>query len=500
MTIEIVIVLLLLLGAVVLFALERYPVDLVALLVLGVLLLSGIVTPEEGVSGFSNSATVTVGAMFILSAGLFKTGVVNYLGAVVGRLFQYNFWLALITVMIAVGFFSAFINNTPVVAIFIPLLLGVAQQLKVRPSRLLMPLSFASMFGGVCTLIGTSTNILVSSIAERHGQPPFRMFEFAPLGIVMFVVGTLYMLTVGMRLVPDRRGSGELTQTFGMGDYLTEIILLPEAKSVGQPLSQAPLVQEVDVEVLAVYRAGRQVSLPPPDLVLEAGDLLRVRGDVEKIRKLQERLGVQLRSEKHWHEQAGEVEEMTLVEAVIAPNSPLTGRTLKQLRFRDMFGAVALAIRHRGRLMRGHLENTRLSAGDVLLLQVKQDHLDYLKQDRAFVIVSEVGLPEYRQRKMLPALIIIVGVVLLAALNVMPILVSAIVGGVLLILTGCLDVADIYKSIEWKVIFCWRGCCRWGWRWRKQALLCCFPKVSSHWLVRGDRLPWSRPFICLHRC
>lgn len=457
MTFEIVVVLALLVVAVVLFATERYPVDLVALIVLATLLLSRIVTPEEGVSGFSNSATVTVGAMFLLSAGLFKTGVVNYLGTVIGQLFKYNFWLALLTVMIAVGIFSAFINNTPVVAIFIPLLLGLAQQIKVSPSRLLMPISFASMFGGVCTLIGTSTNILVSSIAERHGQPAFRMFEFAPLGLVMFAAGTLYMLTIGMRLIPDRRSSGEQSRTFGMGEYLTEIILLPEAKSVGQPLASSPLVREVDVEIVEINRHGRMLAPPPPDTPLRAGDILLVRGDVEKVRQLQERLGIQLRSEKQWREEPGESEDTALVEAVIAPNSTLTGKTLKELRFRDVFGAVALAIRHRGKLTRRRLANARLSAGDVLLIQVKRDHLDQLKLDRAFVIVSEVGLPEYRKRKMIPALIIIIGVVLAAALNLTPILVSAIAGGVLLILTGCLDLADVYKSIEWKVIFLLAG-------------------------------------------
>jgi di/tricarboxylate transporter len=457
MTVEIAVVLALLVIAVVMFATEKFPVDLVALIIMALLLLSGIITPEEGVSGFSNSATVTVGAMFILSAGLFKTGVVNYLGSIIGRLFKYNFLLALVAVMVAVGVFSAFINNTPVVAIFVPLLLGIAREIKASPSKMLMPISFASMFGGVCTLIGTSTNILVSSIAERHGQQPFSMFEFAPLGLVMFAVGTLYMLTIGRRLIPDRRSSGELTQTFGMGEYLTEIVLLPEAKSVGKPLGNSPLVQEVDIEIIEVYREGRLLVLPPPETLLQAGDLLRVRCDVEKIRKLQERLGIRLRAEEHWPDEEGEAEETTLVEAVIAPNSTLAGKSLKQLRFRDVFGSVALAIRHRGTLMRGHLENIRLSAGDALLLKVKRDHLDQLKHDRAFVIVSEVGLPEYRKRKMIPALLIIFGVVLAAALNVTPILVSAIAGGVLLILTGCLDPADVYKAVEWKVIFLLAG-------------------------------------------
>ncbi len=457
MSFEIAFVLLLLVIAVVMFATEKFPVDLVALIVMALLLLSGIITPEEGVSGFSNSATVTVGAMFTLSAGLFKTGVVNYLGSIIGRLFKYNFLLALVAVMVAVGLFSAFINNTPVVAIFTPLLLGIAREIKASPSKMLMPVSFASMFGGVCTLIGTSTNILVSSIAERHGQRPFSMFEFAPLGVVMFAVGTVYMLTIGRRLIPDRRSSGEVTQTFGMGEYLAEIILLPEAKSVGKPLGNSPLVQEVELEIIEVYREGRLLTLPPPETLLQAGDLLRVRCDVEKIRKLQERLGIQLRAEGHWPDEEEEAKETTLVEAVIAPNSTLAGKSLKQSRFRDVFGAIALAIRHRGTLMREHLENIRLSAGDALLLKVKRDHLDQLKQDRAFVIVSEVGLPEYRKRKMIPALLVIFGVVLAATLNLTPILISAIAGSVLLILTGCLDPEDVYKAVEWKVIFLLAG-------------------------------------------
>ncbi|MGH2568812.1 MAG: sodium:proton antiporter, partial [Bacteroidota bacterium] len=238
MSLEMVLVLMLVVVAVVLFASERYPVDLVALMLMGTLLLSGIVTAEEGISGFSNTATVTVGAMFILSAALFKTGIVNAMGAWVVRMYKYNFWVALVFTMIVAGGLSAFINNTPVVAIFIPIMLGVARDMKLSASRLLMPLSFAAMFGGTCTLIGTSTNILVSTIAERYGQPAFTMFEFAPLGLIFFGAGTLYMLAVGVRLIPKRRADRDLTEEFGMGEYITEIILKPEAKSVGQTVAR----------------------------------------------------------------------------------------------------------------------------------------------------------------------------------------------------------------------------------------------------------------------
>ncbi len=181
--------------AVVLFTTEKLSVDVIAVVVMSTLLVTQIITPDEGISGFSNKATITVAAMFIISAALFKTGAVSYLGAITSKIFNKSYWLGLITVAISVGFFSAFINNTPVVAIFIPILLKVAKDIKVSPSKLLMPMSFASMFGGICTLIGTSTNILVSSIAEEAGIKGFTMFEFAPIGIILFVIGmALYAL------------------------------------------------------------------------------------------------------------------------------------------------------------------------------------------------------------------------------------------------------------------------------------------------------------------
>ena len=228
MSYEIIFVFAVLLLAVFLFVTEKLSVDLVALLVMALLLVSGVITPSQGLSGFSNTATITVAAMFIISAGLFKTGAVVYLGTFVNKIFKKSFWTAILIVMIMVGVLSAFINNTPVIAIFLPILLGVAKETHISASKILMPVSFASMFGGVCTLIGTSTNILVSSIAEKQGLPPFSMFEFAPLGLVMFAVGTTYMLLVGIKMIPERRGEGDLTATFALNEYLTEIVVLPD--------------------------------------------------------------------------------------------------------------------------------------------------------------------------------------------------------------------------------------------------------------------------------
>ncbi len=186
MTLEIAFVFLLVLATILLFIAEKFPVDLVALMVMASLLVSQIITPEEGISGFSNTATVTVAAMFVISAGLFKTGALKIIGLYLERIARHSYWVALIAMMLAVGIISAFVNNTATVAIFMPMLLNVAREAKVSPSKFLMPLSFASMFGGTCTLIGTSTNILVNSIAERDGIPSFGMFEFFP-AVIVFV-------------------------------------------------------------------------------------------------------------------------------------------------------------------------------------------------------------------------------------------------------------------------------------------------------------------------
>lgn len=453
MTLEIVLVLAILGAAVACFATERLPVDLVALLVLSALLVSGILAPEQAVSGFSNPATVTVAAMFVLSAGLARTGAVTLLGqrlAVVGRL---GLLPALIALMALIGTVSAFINNTAAVAIFLPIALGLARDMGISPSKLLMPLSFASMFGGVCTLIGTSTNILVSSIAAQHGQPPFAMFELAPLGLVLFAAGGLYLLTIGIRIIPDRRTGADLTQSYGMGDYLTEILVLPESPAVGRPLSESPLVRDLDMDVLEIHRGERRLATPGPETVLEAGDLLRVRCDVRKIVQAEKQEGIVLRPGMKWRSENPRSSETVLVEAVIAPGSDLEGKTLKEAGFRQVYGGTALALRHRGEVMRERLGTTRLRSGDVLLVEVRRDRIEALKRSADFVIVSELGLEEPRRGKLLVAVAIVAGVVAAATLDILPILGSAIVGGVLLVLTGCLTLAEAYQAIEWRVIF-----------------------------------------------
>lgn len=453
MTIDMIIVIAVVIGAAILFATEKLPVDLTAIVVMAVLLVSGIITPEEGISGFSNTATVTVAAMFVISAALNKTGAVLFVGEIVSKIFKINFWLGLIFTMVSVGVLSAFINNTPVIAVFIPVVLGLAATNKLSPGKILMPLSFASMFGGVCTLIGTSTNILVSSIAVQYNQEPFSMFEFSQLGLVFFVVGMLYMILFGVRMIKPNDVPADLTQKYSMGDYLTDIVLLPEAKSVGQRLIESALVKELEIDILDVVRDGRRLLRQTSEVVFEAGDMLRVRCDVKKIQELKDRVGVKLKSNLKLHDEDFQAEDLLLVESIIAPNSRLIGKTIKSSRFRNLYRANALALRHSGQLYHTEFINVSLKPGDALLLEVRKENLEDLKRDPDFVLVSGVDLPKYRKNKIIPALLIIAGVIATASLNILPIMISAIIGSVLLVFTKCISLEESYKAIEWNIVF-----------------------------------------------
>ena len=453
MTADMIIVIAIVIGAAILFATEKLPVDLTAILVMAVLLVSGIITPEEGISGFSNTATVTVAAMFVISAALNNTGAVLFVGELASKMFRYNFWLGIISAMIVVALLSAFINNTPVVAVFIPVVLKIASSNNLSPSKILMPISFASMFGGVCTLIGTSTNILVSSIAVQHGQAPFGMFEFTSLGVLFFGAGMVYMILFGVRMIKPNDVPTELTQKYRMSDYLTDIVLLPEAKSVGKRLAESPLVKELEIDILDVVRNGKRLLRPTSEIVFEANDILRVRCDVKKFQELKDRVGIKLKSDLKLHDEDFKAEDLVLVEAIIAPNSRLIGKTIKSSRFRNLYRANALALRHSGQLYRVGFINVALKPGDALLIEARKENLEELKRDPDFVLVSGVDLPQYRKNKIIPALLIVAGVIITATLNILPIMISAIVGSILLVFTKCITLTESYKSIEWNIVF-----------------------------------------------
>ena len=456
MTWEIAFVLGLTIVAVVLFVTEKFSTDVVAVLVMVVLLVSGILTPAEGFNGFANPATVTVGAMFVISAGLFRAGAVNFLGRGLRRLARRSSTLMVLVMMLGVGSLSSFLNNTATVAIMIPVIMVVAQRVNTSPSKLLMPLAFASLLGGMCTVLGTSTNILASSMAETAGLEPLSMFEFSRLGIIFFAVGVIYMMTIGRKMIPEHRTSGDLTRSFGLGDYLTELQLSDKSPLVGESLESAPLLEEFDIEVLQIIR-GKDLLRPTPKTVLREHDLLRVKGDVGTINELKERAEASLGMQIKWQDSDLESKDTKLVEAVVGPSSPLAGRSLVESNPRKNYGVSVLAIRHHGALKHGELQNIKLMSGDTLLIEVPNSRIPYLIQQRVFLVASKAGIPQFDLPKAAKGVAIVVSVITSAALGWLSIASAAAAGALLIVLSKCISMEEAYAAIEWNVLFLLAG-------------------------------------------
>jgi di/tricarboxylate transporter len=442
----------LMLVAIVLFVSDRLRADMVALIILGVLLISGIITPEEGFSGFGHPATVAVAAMFVLSAGLERTGAVAGVGELLGGLGKRSPRGALIAMMLAIGTISAFINNTAAVAILLPSVLAMARRLETSPSKLLIPLSFASLFGGSCTLIGTSTNLLVSSMIEQHGHPAIGMFELSPVGLVLAAAGLVYMATLGSRLLPDRGHGTDLTEEFDVGSYLTELEIIPGSKLIGAKVGRSAL-SEIEVDVLAVVRRGQTMTLPRVNTIFEEGDVLWVRSDLQSMRTLRGADWIHIRPGRKWRDERLEAGDATIIEAVVAKGSPLVGKTLKESDFRNRFGATVLAIRHHDEIRHSRLSSTPLKAGDAMLIEVPTSQAGRLRRHREFVVVSDMGPLEEPPKRRLVAMAIVAGVIVAAASGMAHISAAALGGAVLLVLTGCLNLDQAYRAVDWQVVF-----------------------------------------------
>jgi di/tricarboxylate transporter len=456
--------------ALVLFALEPVPIDITAIGIMVSLMILGTagpvnftgISPAEGTSGFASSATLTVLAMFVLSAGVQRTGIVQILGRRIARITRDSLSRQLGVTMSVVGPISGFINNTAAVAILLPMVTDLAHEGGTSPSKLLIPLSYASMFGGMLTLIGTSTNILASDIVARpqYLGRPFSMFEFTALGIVVSIAGFLYLLTVGRWLLPERiRAQDDLTEEFGMAEYLTEVVVREDSPLVGETVQSGLEETDFDVDLVQLIR-GNQVFLEPlAPKVIQAGDVFAVRTDRDTLVELLDVEGLDLLPDVTVDEDELEQaeEQENLVEVVIAPGSFLAGETLASTNFRQRYDATVLALRRGGDVIRQRMDNLRLRVGDTLLVQATGDSVDRLNTNRNFIVAQEVERPDFRRSKVPLAVGIVAGVVGVAALNVLPIVVSALTGAVLMVVTGCLKPAEVYDSVQWDIIFLLAG-------------------------------------------
>jgi di/tricarboxylate transporter len=423
----------------------------------------GLVTPEEGIAGFSNSATVTVMAMFVLSAGITRTGVIQVIR---DRLLVWggkNPHQQVFVLGALVGPISAFINNTAVVAIFLPIVEDWCKKQKISPSKLLIPLSYATVLAGMITVVGTSTNILASGISAKLGYGEFSLFQFTALGVVTFLAGLIYLTIFAPKLLPDRKSStGEfLEDDYGSKVYLSEVIISPRSNLIGQTLSQSGLQRKFNFDVLELIRNKVHLSQPLADKVLNAGDILIVHSSREELLKIKDERGLEIFADIKFQqediESAITTGEEKLAEVLILSNSRLIGTTLKDLKFRQRYNATVLAIRRGSELLQGRLGKIPLKFGDLLLVQGPKQSFVGLQTTRELLVLEEKDIESLRKDKGIIALMITLLVIIIAAFDIQPILVTSLVGVVLMVITGCLKPGEVYGSIRWDIIFLLAG-------------------------------------------
>ncbi|MBY4599631.1 SLC13 family permease [bacterium BD-1] len=452
MTMEALLTLAVLVGAVALFVTEKLPVDVVAMLVLASLLVLGLVTPAEALSGFSSEATITVAAMFVLSAGLAHTGALTSVGRLFGRVKRP--WLFLLLVMFVVGPISAFVNNTAAVAVFLPLVLAATAANRSSPSQVLIPLSYAAQMGGVCTLVGTSTNLLVNSMAKDLGHPGFGLFDFAPVGVITMGVGFAYLLLARRWLLPHHPPA-PLTEAYELGKYITELRVMPGSPLIGKSVAQAQLAEKRSVYVLELMR-GEQKHWSPRAEELREGDVLLVRGNWEQLKALKDEARLELEPEFKLQDSqfTGEDGEQAqvLVEAMVAPGARLVGRSLAELDFQWAYNATVLALHRRGEVLREKIKDVSLNVGDVLLLMCTRAELDVLRTNNNLVVLNERGEADKPRSKALLAFAIMAAAIASAALGWLPIVASSILGGIALVATRCIGNDQAYQAVDWRVI------------------------------------------------
>ncbi len=483
--------------ALIAFIAEWLPVDLTALVVAIALMVFGLVTPDEGISGFGNSATITVLAMFILSAGITKTGSMN---TVRDWLFKWggnNLTQQILAMGTIIGTISAFINNTAVVAIFLPIVEDWAKQKKVSVSKLLIPLSYATILGGMITIIGTSTNILASGITAKLGYGEIGLFDITPLGIPVFIVGTIYLAIASPKLLPARKPAGgeSLSEDYQMKEYVSEMIISSKSSLIGQTLKESGIQRKFDLDVLEIIQ--NDIHFPPPlaDKILSLGDILLVRGSKNNLLSIKDERGVEILADVKFTEKNLESEintqEDKIAEVLILSNSRLIGTSLKDLRFRQRYNSTVLAIRRGEELIRERFGNIPLKFGDLLLVQAPKESFIGLQTSRELLVLEEKDLETLRQDKALIALIITIGVIVISAVEVLPILITSLIGVVLMVITGCLKPGEIYGAVRWDIIFLLAGLIPLGIamdnsganEWLADKLLLVGSNLSGFWML-----------------
>ena len=454
MTLEIAIVLGVITLMFILFVMELFPLDVTALSILAVVLVLGYISPEEAISGFANPAVITIALLFVLSHALQKSGILEYMVIRLNKLTERSRFLGLFVFLISVALASAFVNNTAIVAIFIPLTIRLAQKYNLSPSKLLMPLSYIAIIGGTLTLVGTSTNLLVNSIYVNSisSSPPLGMFEFAKFGLVMLVIGMAYLLIAVPFLIPSRTVTSSLTKSYHMGGYLTELKVSAESPLVGRTCKERAVNKNYDITVLDILRDGKLISKNIRDTIIYPEDILFVRGSLENFLRMKEVEKVTMLTDEKLTQDELIHDDNTLVECLITNQTDLVGKSLMEINFRRRFGSFILAIRREGEILRKKIAHVVLQAFDTLLIYGPIEKIKELSDSGDFIVLGEIEATLQKHKYWWVSVAVIFGAVILAALGIVPILKGALIGAIFLLVIRVITANEAYQSINWQVI------------------------------------------------
>ncbi|MGH9368069.1 MAG: SLC13 family permease [Thermoanaerobaculia bacterium] len=451
MTPAIAYVLALLVGGLILFAWDRLSVDTVALILLLALALPGVLTPKEALAGFADETVIALIALFVLTAGVVKTGVVVRLGMRLASVGGRNPVRLTKFILIAVTAISAFFSNTVTTAVFLPIVIGIARRAEIPLSRVLMPLAFASILSSPVTLISTSTNVLISGQLPRYGLAPIGFFEMAPAGIAITVLGMLYLLFVAPRLIPDREGVGT-TEREAIRKYLTEVVVTPGSPLHGKTLAESRLGQTLDLNVVGIARGARRILAPGSQVELREGDILMIEGRAEDILLVKDTQGVEIHPDVKLSDPDLESGEIRMVEAMVLPRSGLVGATLREAGLREKTGLTVLAVHSAGGPDRVEkISRLRLKPSDVLLLQGRDEDIRRLPPEELLPLEDLSG-HHPRSPKGPVSAAIFVGAVALGATGLLPLPIAFLLGSLTLVLTRCLTPEEAYEAVPWRMM------------------------------------------------